>query len=289
MKPVYSIRLGSEIKTIDRPWIMGIINATPDSFFASSRTTLPDAIRDRAAAMVAAGVDIIDIGGYSSRPGAPDISPDEEWERLLTALDVIRTEWPRIPVSVDTFRSQVAHNAVTQWNVEIINDISGGDLDPDMFETVARLNAAYILMHMRGNPSNMQSLTDYRDVTAEVLADLAVKNSRLAQLGVADVIIDPGFGFAKNVTQNYELLANLEAFHALGHPLLVGMSRKSMIWRPCEISPAESLPGTIALHSAAIMKGADIIRVHDVPEAVQMRDVLTLLKASSGRSSRIAL
>ena len=227
--------------------------------------------------MVACGVDVLDIGGYSTRPGAADISPAEEWDRLAPALEAIRTEWPSIPVSVDTFRASVAREAVSVWGVEIINDISGGDIDPDMFPTVAELGVAYVLMHMRGTPATMQSLTDYRNVTAEVLEDLARKDARLREMGVADVIIDPGFGFAKNVSQNYELLRNLEAFKALGRPLLVGMSRKSMIWRPLETTPAESLPGTIALHTAALMKGADIIRVHDVAEAVQMRDVIQLL------------
>lgn len=274
-KPV--LRLGSELKTIERPWVMGIINVTPDSFYAGSRTPYIDSLKKRVEAMVASGVDVLDIGGYSTRPGAADISPAEEWDRLAPALEAIRTEWPSIPVSVDTFRASVAREAVSVWGVEIINDISGGDIDPDMFPTVAELGVAYVLMHMRGTPATMQSLTDYHNVTAEVIEDLARKDARLREMGVADVIIDPGFGFAKNVSQNYELLRNLEAFKALGRPLLVGMSRKSMIWRPLETTPAESLPGTIALHTAALMKGADIIRVHDVAEAVQMRDVIQLL------------
>lgn len=272
-----TLRLGAELKTIERPWVMGIVNVTPDSFFAGSRTPYMDGLRKRVGAMADAGVDIIDVGGYSTRPGAAEISPEEEWERLAPALEAIRTEWPDIPVSVDTFRASVARNAVEQWGVEIINDISGGDLDPEMFETVAELKVAYVLMHMRGTPGTMQSLTDYRDITAEVLEDLARKDAQLREAGVADVIIDPGFGFAKNITQNYELLRNLEAFKSLGRPLLVGMSRKSMIWRPLEITPADSLPGTIALHTAAILKGADIVRVHDVAEAVQMRDVVQQL------------
>ncbi len=272
-----TLRLGGGLKNIERPWVMGIVNVTPDLFFAGSRTPYGEGQKQRVSAMVEAGVDVIDIGGYSTRPGAADISPAEEWERLAPGLEVIRTEWPGIPVSVDTFRASVAREAVEKWGVEIINDISGGDLDPDMFGTVAELGVAYVLMHMRGTPSTMQSLTDYRNVTAEVLEALARKDARLREMGVADVIIDPGFGFAKNIAQNYELLRNLEAFKALGRPLLVGMSRKSMIWRPLETTPAESLPGTIALHTAALMKGADIIRVHDVAEAVQMRDVIQLL------------
>ncbi len=272
-----SIRLGNELRTIERPWVMGIVNVTPDSFYAGSRTPFADALRERVASMVNAGVDMIDIGGYSTRPGAPEITPDEEWDRLAPGLEIIRTEWPQIPLSVDTFRAGIARKASKEWGVEIINDISGGDMDEAMFETVAELGTAYVLMHMRGTPATMQSLTDYRNVTAEVLEDLARKDAELRLAGVADVIIDPGFGFAKNVAQNYELLRNLEAFKAIGRPLLVGMSRKSMIWRPLEITPAQSLPGTIALHSAALLKGADIVRVHDVAEAVQMRDVIQLI------------
>lgn len=273
------MRLGEELKTIERPWVMGIVNVTPDSFFAGSRTPYLDSLRQRVASMVESGVDIIDIGGYSTRPGAAEISPEEEWNRLAPALEAIRTEWPSIPVSVDTFRASVAREAVSKWRVEIINDISGGDLDLEMFPTIAELGVAYVLMHMRGTPGTMQSLTDYRNVTAEVLEDLARKDALLREAGVSDVIIDPGFGFAKNISQNYEILRNLEAFKALGRPLLVGMSRKSMIWRPLELTPADSLPGTIALHTAALLKGADIVRVHDVAEAVQMRDVIQLLNS----------
>ena len=273
-----TIRLGNELRTIDRPWVMGIVNVTPDSFFAGSRTPYSDLLRERVAAMAEAGVDIIDIGGYSTRPGAPEITADEEWDRLAPGLEIIRTGWPDIPLSVDTFRSGVARKAAREWGVEIINDISGGDMDEDMFRTVAELGTAYVLTHTRGTPATMQSLTDYRNVTAEVLEDLARKDALLREAGVADVIVDPGFGFAKNVAQNYEILRNLEAFKAIGRPLLVGMSRKSMIWRPLEITPAQSLAGTIALHTAALLKGADIVRVHDVAEAVQMRDVVQLIK-----------
>lgn len=277
MKTPFTLRLGTEIKTIDRPWVMGIVNVTPDSFYAGSRTPFSEGVRSRVRDMVESHVDIIDVGGYSTRPGAPEISPDDEWDRLAPALEIIRSETPEIPLSVDTFRADIARKSVQAFGVEIINDISGGDMDPDMFGTVAELKAAYVLMHTRGTPATMQSLTDYRDVTAEVLEDLARKDARLRELGVADVIIDPGFGFAKNVSQNYEMLRNLECFKAIGRPLLVGMSRKSMIWKPLDITPAESLPGTIALHTAALMKGADIVRVHDVEAAVQMRNVISLL------------
>lgn len=276
-KTFKTLRLGPELRTIDRPWVMGIINVTPDSFYAGSRTPFIEGVRARADEMAKSGVDVIDVGGYSTRPGAPEISADDEWDRLAPALETIRNFQPGIPVSVDTFRASIARKAVETFSIEIINDISGGDLDPDMFGTVAELKAAYVLMHTRGTPSTMQSLTDYRDVTSEVLEVLAHKDARLRELGVADVIIDPGFGFAKNVSQNYELLRNLESFKAIGRPILVGMSRKSMIWKPLDTAPSESLPGTIALHTAALMKGADMVRVHDVAAAVQMRDVISLL------------
>lgn len=272
-----SINIRGRLHEFRRPWVMGILNATPDSFYAGSRTPEADAIRARARRIREEGADCIDIGGYSSRPGADEVSPEEEFRRLRLALEITREEWPDAIISVDTFRSGVARRCVEECGADIINDISGGDLDPEMFETVAALKVPYILMHMRGNPETMQSLTDYADVTAEVLSDLAFKTARLRSLGVCDIILDPGFGFAKTAEQNFRLLADIGEFVKTGLPVLAGMSRKSMIWRPLGITPADSLPGSLALHAAAILGGAHIIRVHDVAESVQARDVLALL------------
>ena len=249
-----------------RPAVMGIVNVTPDSFYAGSRTATCD-VTARVARMIAEGADIIDLGGYSSRPGADEVSADEELARVAPALEAIRREFPDIIVSVDTFRASVARESVA-LGADIINDISGGDLDPEMFDTVAALRVPYILMHMRGKPDTMQSMTDYDDVAAETLRDLAFKADRLHQLGVCDVIVDPGFGFAKTTDQNYALLGALKAFRAIG-PLLVGISRKTMIWRELDTTPENALNGTTVLNTIALMNGADILRVHDVREAAE--------------------
>lgn len=260
---------------------MGILNVTPDSFWKESRAADSDSIRSRVARMRFEGADCIDIGACSTRPGAPAVSESEEWSRLARGLEVLRKEWPEAIVSVDTFRASIARRAVEEFEADIINDISGGSLDEEMFQTVASLNVPYVLSHMRGTPETMQSLTDYDDVTAEVLSDLARKADVLRQLGICDIIIDPGFGFSKDTDQNYRLLDDLDEFTRFGYPVLVGMSRKSMIWRPLGISPAEALPGTIALHMAAMMKGASIIRVHDVAPARQSADIFSLLRKNS--------
>lgn len=260
------------------PWVMGIVNVTPDSFYSGSRTPGGDAIERRVAAMRDAGADCLDLGGYSTRPGAPEVTPDEEWSRLARGLECVRRVWPEAVVSVDTFRAGVARRCVEEFGADIVNDISGGDLDPGMFATVADLKVPYILMHTRGTPATMQSLCDYSDVTAEVLSDLAFKTAELRRLGVCDVILDPGFGFAKTADQNYRLLAGLPEFVKTGLPVLAGLSRKSMIWRPLGITPEEALPGTVALGMAALLYGAHILRVHDVAEARQTVDVFNLLR-----------
>ncbi|MBD5237087.1 MAG: dihydropteroate synthase [Bacteroidales bacterium] len=270
-----TISLNNKIYDFERPKVMGIINATPDSFFAGSRTPDLSSLSGRISRMLEYHPDFFDIGGYSSRPGAEDISPEEEWERLAPALETARRLSPDTPVSVDTFRASIARKAVENFGVEIINDISGGTLDDEMWHTVADLKCAYVLMHMRGNPETMSSLTDYEDVTAEVLEDLAFKLAELRQLGIANVIIDPGFGFAKTVEQNFRLLRDLEVFRSLGCPLLAGLSRKSMIWKTLGTTPSEALNGTTALNAIALQKGADILRVHDVAEA---RECVTLHK-----------
>lgn len=263
----FSLNLRGRLFTADRPLVMGIVNVTPDSFFAGSRV---DASRllSRVDSMLGAGADILDLGGYSTRPGAPDVPADVELERLLPAIEAIRAHWHKAVISVDTFRASVARRCIDA-GADIINDISGGDLDAGMFATVADLKVPYVLMHTRGTPAQMQSLTDYDDVVADVLRDLAFKADRLRQAGVCDVIVDPGFGFAKTVDQNFRLLASLGAFKRIGCPILAGMSRKTMIWKELGITPDQALNGTTAVNMLALLNGADILRVHDVREAVE--------------------
>lgn len=273
MRP-FTLKLRDRIVEITRPQIMGIVNVTPDSFYAGSCTADADSIVRRVEKMVAEGADWLDIGAYSSRPGATEIPVEEEMRRLRTGMKYLRQAAPEIPVSVDTFRADVARMAVEELGVDAVNDISGGTLDETMFSTVSRLGVPYILMHMRGTPSTMQTHTDYSDVTADVIADLQRKLAELRALGVADVIIDPGFGFAKTLEQNYVLMRNLEAFSVLGCPLLVGVSRKSMIYRLTGKSPEEALAGTVALGALSIERGAAFLRVHDVAAAADTRMVV---------------
>lgn len=266
----FTLRLGSDLVSIDRPQVMGIVNVTPDSFYAASRNDSEDELARRIASMAADGADMLDIGGYSSRPGASEVPVEEEWNRVSRGLRVARREAPQLPVSVDTFRSEIVSRAVEEYGPMIVNDISGGTLDERMWETVAGLGVPYILMHMRGTPATMQSLTDYTDVTAEVIADLSRKLRQLRLMGVADVIVDPGFGFGKTLPQNYELFHNLDLLgDTLGAPVLAGISRKSMISRLLEVNTAETLTGTIALNTLALVKGASFLRVHDVKDAAQ--------------------
>lgn len=261
---------GGELLNFDKPWVMGIINITPDSFYSGSRTPAAEDAAERAMRLISDGADLLDIGGYSSRPGCEDITPSEEWRRLDTALGAIRDRIGNdVLISVDTFRAEVAAKCIDKWGVGIVNDISGGDADKEMWPMVAEKGVAYVLMHMRGTPQTMTELTEYEDVALDVVTDLAFKLDRLRQLGVADVIIDPGFGFAKTTEQNFELLRNMKMFDRLGCPILAGLSRKSMIWRTLNISPEESLNGTTALNMVSLMNGADILRVHDVKEAAE--------------------
>ncbi len=266
---VTSIDIDGRLITFDVPKVMGIVNVTPDSFFAGSRVSGSEEITERVRTMLAEGADILDIGGYSSRPGADEVTPDEEYSRLARGLEAIRKVKEDAVVSVDTFRADVARRCVEEWNVGIINDIAGGDLDPEMWDTVTDLNVPYVLMHMRGNPKTMGSLTDYKDVTAETLSALAEKTAQLRQKGVRDVVIDPGFGFAKTVEQNYQLLSDLKEFKIIGAPVLVGISRKTMIWKPLGITPDNAANGTTVLNTIALLNGADILRVHDVRNAVE--------------------
>lgn len=262
-----SIKVRGHLFEMTRAQVMGIVNVTPDSFFAGSRVGESNIVQ-RVGEMLDDGADIIDIGGYSTRPGAAEVSAEEEISRLVPAIGIIRDKFPDVIISVDTFRADVARKCIVA-GANIINDIGGGDLDSEMFSTVAELGVPYILMHMRGTPSTMQSMTDYHDIAADVLQDLAFKTDKLHQMGVTDVILDPGFGFAKTIDQNYELLASLSAFESLGCPILVGISRKTMIWKELGIKPDEALNGTTAINMLALQNGANILRVHDVKEAAQ--------------------
>lgn len=271
-----SVNVRGHLLYFDRPWIMGILNVTSDSFYAGCRADGDEEIRSRVRAIRDEGADCIDIGACSTRPGASPVEADVELARLLASIAIVREEWPDAVISVDTFRAEVARRCI-EAGADIINDISGGTLDPDMFDTVAELKVPYILMHMRGTPADMAQHNQYEDVVADVIKELAYAVRELRQRGVCDIIIDPGFGFAKDVGQNYELLASLDEICKIGLPVLVGVSRKSMIWRLLGITPFDALPGTIALNSFALLHGASILRVHDVAAAVQARDVLVKL------------
>lgn len=267
-KSQLSINIKGHLMKLEVPKVMGILNVTPDSFYDGGRYSEDCKIRKRIGQIIEEGADIIDVGGCSTRPGALLPTVEEEWKRLSPVLKLISDYNPEIPVSIDTFHANIAQRCVEEYGVAIINDISGGTLDPMMWKTVAKLHVPYILMHMRGTPSTMQSECNYGDVTAEVIKELSWKIHELHSLGVCDVIVDPGFGFAKNCSHNFELLNHLEEFCKMGYPLLVGISRKSMITKTLNCSAEEALSGTIALDAIALEKGADIIRVHDVKAAV---------------------
>lgn len=266
----FSITVKGKSYEFRRPQVMGILNVTPDSFYSGSRMATDEAlISSRIRQMLEEGVDMIDIGAYSTRPNADEVTPEEEYRRLSVGLDAIRSIAGDILVSVDTFRAEIAERCVKNYGVQIINDVSGGTLDAAMFDTVARLEVPYILMHMRGTPATMQSLTEYTDVTDDVIADLTAKADALRNRGVKDIIIDPGFGFSKTMDQNYEMMARLDEFKKMGLPLLVGISRKSMIFRTLGTDAQHSLNGTTVLNTVSLMGGAHILRVHDVKECVE--------------------
>lgn len=283
MKPfkTYTLNLKGRQVTIDRPWVMGIINVTPDSFYSSSRINDEQALIERVQSMLADGADVIDLGACSTRPGSQSVDAQGELNRLEWALAVIRRIAPDVILSVDTYRAAVARRCVEQWGVDIINDISGGTIDKEMFATVASLKVPYVLMHMRGTPETMSSMTDYDDVTHDVIKWLRCRIDELRQMGIDDVIVDPGFGFAKTLEQNYEMLARLEAFHALEAPLLVGVSRKRMIYTPLQCSADEALNGTTVVNTLALLQGAHILRVHDVKAAVQAVKLMSLVRENS--------
>lgn len=272
----FSLNIKGSVRTFSQPLIMGILNVTPDSFYAGSQTTEESAIRERAAKMLEEGADIIDIGGYSSRPNADEVPVEEEIRRVVKGIEAVRELSTDILISVDTFRSEVAETAVTEYGADIINDISGGDLDPDMINVVPRLKVPYIIMHMRGNPGTMSRLTDYADVTGDVLRELSIKIEAFTHAGVNDIIIDPGFGFAKTLEQNYDMLSHLELFQVFELPVLVGISRKSMIYKALDTTPENALNGTTVINTIAMLNGASILRVHDVKEAVEARKIIQL-------------
>lgn len=254
---------------LSTPQVMGILNVTPDSFYSGSRMQTEEDITNRAQQILDEGATIIDIGAYSSRPNAENISPEEEMARLKTGLDILNRNHPGAIVSVDTFRAKVAEWCVKEHGVAIINDIAAGEMDSNMFETVARLGVPYIMMHMQGTPQSMQKEPYYDNLLKEVFMYFAKKVHQLRALGVKDIVLDPGFGFGKTLEHNYELVSHLEDFAVFELPLLVGVSRKSMIYKLIGGAPAEALNGTTVLNTVALMKGADILRVHDVREAVE--------------------
>lgn len=263
-----TLNVKGNLISLDSPLVMGILNVTPDSFFSESRSTTPDLISAKAEKMLNDGADILDIGGYSTRPGAAEVSEQEETDRVLLAIETILKEFPEAIISVDTFRSSVAKVGV-EAGAAIINDVSGGLLDDEMFTTVAKLRVPYILMHMRGTPQTMSELTNYENLLAEVCAELQAQLAKLKALGVADVIIDPGFGFAKTIAQNYEMLKNLSYFERFNLPILAGLSRKSMIYKALGSTAKDALNGTTALNMVALTQGAKFLRVHDVKEAAE--------------------
>lgn len=273
-----TLKVKGQILHLATPKVMGIVNITPDSFYSGSRFTDISGILKKVESMIEEGADLIDVGGYSSRPGALDITQEEELDRVIPAVTAIRTNFPNAIISIDTFRSRVALEAIRE-GADMVNDISGGDLDPHMIRTVADLKVPYIAMHMRGTPQTMNQLTQYENVTKEVIDYFQRKLLALRKAGITDVIVDPGFGFAKTVAQNFELLRSLELFQILERPLLVGLSRKSMIWRTLNLTPELALNGTTALNAIALMKGATLLRVHDVREA---REVIQLVSHLQG-------
>lgn len=273
-----NINCGGRLIDLSEPKIMGILNITPDSFYDGGKYINRETISKRANEIIAQGATIIDVGAYSSRPGAIDISSSEEKKRLDIALDQIRKDFPDAIISVDTFRADVAEYVIEHYDVDIINDISAGIVDTRILEVIAYYHVPYIMMHMQGTPQTMQNNPFYKDVVADIIYYFSERLRKTAFLGIPDVIIDPGFGFGKTIDHNYEILANLDAFKILQKPILVGLSRKSMIYKLLNKTPKQSLAGTISLNTIALLKGANILRVHDVEEAA---DCIAIFKKFS--------
>ena len=277
------INVNGSLLDLSVPCVMGILNITPDSFYAGSRMQTEAEITVRAQQILDEGAGIIDIGAYSSRPNAENVSPHEEMERLRMGLEILRKTHPGAVISVDTFRADVARMCVEEYGVAIINDIAAGEMDTDMFRTVAELNVPYIMMHMQGTPQNMQKHPHYDNLLKEVFLYFAQKVQQLRDLGMKDIILDPGFGFGKTVAHNYELLAHLEEFRVFELPLLVGVSRKSMIYRLLGGTPQGALNGTTVLDTICLLKGADILRVHDVREAVETVKIVEAMRRNGDK------
>ena len=278
------INANGRLMDLSHPQVMGILNVTPDSFYAGSRKQNETEIVARVHQIIDEGGNIIDIGAYSSRPNAAEVSTSEEMQRLRFGLDIIRREVPDAVVSVDTFRADVAQMCAEEYGVAMINDISAGEMDKNMFATVARLGIPYIIMHMQGTPQTMQKHPHYDNVLKEVLFYFAEKVQRLRDLGIKDIILDPGFGFGKTLEHNYALLNQLEEFSVFELPILIGVSRKSMIYKLLDCTPEDALNGTIAVNTIALMKGADLLRVHDVKaasESIKIVEATRSLPAST--------
>ena len=280
--PIY-INVKGQLLDLSIPQVMGILNVTPDSFYAGSRMQTEEDIAARARQIIDEGAAIIDIGAYSSRPNAEHISAEEEMNRLRTGLEILNRNHPEAIISVDTFRADVAAQCVNEYGVAVINDIAAGEMDDRMFQTVAGLGVPYIMMHMQGTPQNMQQNPHYDNLLKEVFMYFARKVQQLRDLGVKDIILDPGFGFGKTVEHNYELLAHLEEFRIFELPLLAGVSRKSMIYRLLGTTPQEALNGTTVLDTICLLKGADILRVHDVREAVETVKIVEAMKKEGAK------
>ncbi len=275
---MFTLNCKGRLLLLEKPVVMGIINLTPDSFYSGSRQQATDAVLAEAGKMLQEGAMILDLGAQSTRPGSERVSEEEELKRLLPALEALSQQFPEAYISVDTFYASVAKAAV-EAGACMVNDISAGNMDPAMISTVASLSVPYVLMHMKGSPQTMQQNTDYTDVTREVLDYLIWKKAEITKAGIRDIIIDPGFGFAKNAAQNFTLLKNIHLFRLLDAPLLLGISRKSFIWKTLGLTPEEALEGTIAMNTAGLLGGAAILRVHDVKEAVQTIRLVTALQA----------
>lgn len=281
MQDVVMALKGRPFNLTEEPMIIGILNHTPDSFYAMSRIDGERNIHARIEQIISEGGTMIDVGGYSSRPDAAEVTPEEEWRRVKEVLDILQRDYPDLPVSVDTFTASVARKSVEEGGADMINDVSGGIIDPDMLRTVAELQVPYVLMHMRGTPKTMQSLCEYKGRVADgVIEELLVVVNKLRELGLRkeNIILDPGFGFSKTTEQNYELMTDLDKFTALDYPLYVGISRKSMLYRFFDYTPMEALNGTTVLNTYALLHGAHFIRVHDVREAWEAMKIVGELK-----------
>lgn len=277
---MYTLNIKGRLFVMERPWVMGILNATPDSFYKHSSDNASGSILERVTKMVSEGADILDVGGQSTRPGSAKIESEEELQRVLPVLEVIKKSYPDVLISIDTYHAEVAKAGV-EAGADIVNDISGGSLDENMLVTVGKLNVPFICMHMKGTPQTMTSLSSYENILVEMMQYFNKKIIACKAAGIKDIIIDPGFGFAKNISQNFFLLHELQYFKELDLPVLVGLSRKKTIWQTLEITPNGALNGTTVLNTIALSKGASILRVHDVREAVEAVKLVGMLQQSN--------